>query len=60
MTTEVVIKALHNWPVKITKINPKTDEPYMTEIVPAGETRSFHVYDSQDLRIHEIQPDEKQ
>lgn len=60
MTTQITVKANHGWPVKVTGINPVSNEgsPY-GGIVPAGETRDFHCHSTMDLIIHEIQPGEE-
>lgn len=71
MTTSVVVKANHGWPVQITKLDPKTGErtgyldpvtgekcSYPVEIVPAGTERTVYVHSGQDILVHEIQPDE--
>lgn len=58
MTTKVTVSANHGWPVDVTTI-PDTEGGTSTCIrVPAGETRDFYVWKGQDLRIHEVQPDE--
>lgn len=58
MTTTVIVKANHGWPVDVTPlaiggayVAPKTR-------VAAGETREFSVHSGQDLLIHEVQPSE--
>lgn len=58
MTTEVIVKANHGWPVRVSTVDPQTNEVKNVSIVPANETRSFYVFDSQDLKIHEVQPSE--
>ena len=62
MTTEVLIKANHGWPVRVTRIYPASvggaETAAEPDVVPAGEQRSFFVYDGCDLRVHEIQPSE--
>lgn len=55
MTTKVTIHANHGWPVDVTLINPLGST---VQRVPAGETQEFHVFDTRDLHIHEVQPDE--
>lgn len=62
MTTTVIVKANHGWPVKVEGYQPNSDlrtMHYYGDIVPAGEERTFYVHSSMDLRIHEIQPDEQ-
>ena len=59
MTTEIVVKANHGWPVQVTGVHPLTRETVAYGgTVPAGETRTFHCHSSMDLTIHEIQPNE--
>ena len=60
MTTTIVVKANHGWPVDVKGISPKTGDDIETysHRVNAGETREFICHSSMDLRIHEIQPDE--
>lgn len=61
MTTTVVVKANHGWPVRVTPINPKTgdvDHQGRVEIVEKDSEQTFHVHSTRDLMIHEIQPDE--
>ncbi|NTG20018.1 hypothetical protein G6K93_05815 [Agrobacterium rhizogenes] len=58
MTTTVVVRANHGWPVKVTGVDPVTKEPTMGNyggIVPAGEARDFICHSDMDLHIHEIQ-----
>lgn len=72
MTTNIVVKANHGWPVKCTAIDPKTGEPlgyihpetkerieYPPTIVDAGSERTISVHSGADLYIHEIQPGEE-
>jgi hypothetical protein len=62
MTTTVIVKANHGWPVLVEGYQPGTDFPtksFYGGIVPKNEERTFHVHSSMDLRIHEIQPDEE-
>ena len=58
MTTTVIVKANHGWPVDVTPlaINAVYVPPKMR--VAAGETREFYVHSGQDLLIHEVQPSE--
>jgi hypothetical protein len=59
MTTEVIVKANHGWPVDVTRTHVGTLKPmYNKERVPAGVTRTFSVSSGQDLLIHEVQPSE--
>jgi hypothetical protein len=57
MTTTVTVKANHGWPVLVTKI-AKTGEK-TDLIVEPNATQDFFVHESQDLLVHEIQPDEQ-
>ncbi|NTF80834.1 hypothetical protein G6K88_07655 [Agrobacterium rhizogenes] len=60
MTTTVVVKANHGWPVDVSASNPKNGEKIETYggRVPAGETRDFICHSGMDLHIHEVQPSE--
>lgn len=59
MTTEVIVKANHGWPVDVTRTHVGTLKPmYAKERVAAGVTRTFSVSGGQDLLIHEVQPGE--
>ncbi|OYX15371.1 MAG: hypothetical protein B7Z15_00850 [Rhizobiales bacterium 32-66-8] len=61
MTTTVVVKASHGWPVDVTPKDPKTGAPlqsYPTVRVPPNEERAVYVHSGMDLHIHEVQPDE--
>ena len=61
MTTKVTVEANHGWPVKVEGLKPETNEPIphgYGYVVPAGETRTYYVHSSLDLRIHEVQPHE--
>jgi hypothetical protein len=60
MTTTVTIKALHNWPVTYTGVDPKTGEPisgYAGRVEP-GASLDVICHSTMDLRIHEVQPGE--
>lgn len=59
MTTEVIIKANHGWPVRVLPLIANGSMGFVTEVVvePGAEYRTS-VHSSQDLLIHEIQPDE--
>lgn len=61
MTTTVIVKANHGWPVRVTPVDPNTtmELPTQEVIVPRNEERTFHVHSGQDLHIHEIQPEEQ-
>lgn len=56
MTTSVVVKANHGWDVEVAKITPNGRQ---VEIVKAGTEVTVYVWDGQDLRIHELNPDAK-
>ena len=59
MTTEVIVKANHGWPVDVTRTHVGTLTPmWAKERVAAGVTRTFSVSGGQDLLIHEVQPGE--
>ncbi|MDN5786391.1 hypothetical protein [Pseudorhodobacter sp.] len=58
MTTKVTVSANHGWPVDVTFFNPDVEDEGTTFRVARGETRDFHVYDTRDLMIHEVQPRE--
>ena len=60
MTTKVTIEANHGWPVLVSAHDPKTGHanPSAGGTVPANETRTFYVHSTQDLVIHEVQPDQ--
>ena len=57
MTTKVTVDAHAGWPVRVTRITP--DGGHTDNIVAANTVQDFHVWDGQDLRIHEVQKDEK-
>lgn len=61
MTTKVTVEANHGWPVRVIAIDPRTNEPIGAgtgSVVPADGAMTFYVHSRQDLRVHEIQPDE--
>ena len=60
MTTTVIVKANHGWPVDVSGHDPKTGEKteWYGGRAAASETREFHCHSTLDLRIHEVQPDE--
>lgn len=60
MTTTIVVKANHGWPVRVTKLNPKTGQewPGQSVTVEKDTEQSISVHSSCDLLIHEVQPDE--
>lgn len=57
MTTTVIVKANHGWPVDVTPITASGENGPKSR-VSAGAEATFYVYDGQDLRIHEVQPRE--
>lgn len=61
MTTNIVVKANHGWPVKVSKLDPKTGAPlehYSAEVVEANTERTICCHSGMDLLVHEVQPDE--
>lgn len=58
MTTSVTVKANHGWSVDVTPIDVKSGEKGHTVQVPADNEQTFYVHSTQDLLIHEVQPDE--
>ena len=57
MTTEVIIKANHGWPVQVMPLTATGGAVGPVQIVPAGTEGRFAVHSGQDLMIHEIQPE---
>jgi hypothetical protein len=60
MIMKVTAEANHGWPVDVSAHHPKTGDKIESQggRVPANETWGFYIHSSQDLRIHEVQPDE--
>jgi hypothetical protein len=58
MTTEVIVKANHGWPVKVTQLWVNGDFVAAAITVKPGEEGRFCVHSSQDLHVHEVQPGE--
>jgi len=61
MTTTVVVKANHGWPVDVTPFTKNADDPAIagpTTRVPPDTEMIFSVHNGKDLLIHEVQPDE--
>lgn len=60
MTTSIVVRALHGWPVKVTPIDTSIhgDKELPFRVVEAGKEETFAIWDGRDVRIHEIQPRE--
>lgn len=57
MTTTVIVKANHGWPVQVHHVDPvygRQVEPLMT-VEPNSEAM-FYVHSGADLHIHEVQP----
>lgn len=57
MTTTVEVRANHGWPVTVTVVDLRTGNT-VTEIVQPNTTRQFYAHSTQDLTIHEVQPNE--
>ena len=56
MTTAVVVKANHGWPVDVTRKDPKTGEALAgPERVEANTERTFYIHSGMDLHVHEVQ-----
>lgn len=60
MTTAVIVRALHGWPVRVTHVQMLvTGGTVESEsLVAAGEERTFYIWSGCDLSVHEIQPSE--
>ena len=58
MSTTVIVKANHGWPVEVTPLAINAAYVPPKGRVAAGETREFCVHSGQDLLIHEVQPSE--
>lgn len=58
MTTTVIVKANHGWPVDVTRKDPETGSVVSVERVDPDTEQTFYVHNAQDLLIHEVQPDE--
>jgi len=59
MTTTVKVEANHGWRVRVTPVNPTTNEQEPPQYVEAGQTGIFAVWAGRDLLIHEVQPGEE-
>lgn len=57
MTTTVIVQANHGWPVDVTPKRPDGAEAGPTVRVAANSEKTFYVHSSQDLLIHEVQPE---
>lgn len=58
MTTTVIVKANHGWPVDVTPCDPAVRGVSLgstTRVEPNTE-QTFYVHGGQDLLIHEVQP----
>lgn len=59
MTTTVIVKAVHGWPVRVTsQMYTTTEVVSIDNIVEPNTEQTFYVYDGLDILIHEIQPNE--
>ncbi len=58
MTTTVTISANHGWHVRVTPLTADGGPVGPSQIVEAGKTGQFAVFDTQDLLIHEVQSSE--
>lgn len=58
MTTQVIIKATHGWPVRVIPLSADGSFVGPVQTVDAGAELSTCVHSGQDLLIHEIQPAE--
>ena len=57
MTTTVIVKANHGWPVSVMQVDPKTVATIgMPVTVEPNTEQTFCVHSGADLHIHEIQP----
>lgn len=58
MTTSVVVKANHGWPVLVTPKDPKTGAvmEHLVVQVESGTERTFYIHDGIDIHVHEVQP----
>jgi hypothetical protein len=55
VTTQIIVRATHNWPVEVQMLS-LTGGPAVVHRVEAGRDGTFHVHSGADLLIHEIQP----
>jgi hypothetical protein len=56
MTTAVVVKANHGWPVDVTRKDPKSGELLgPVERVEANTERTFYIHNGMDIHVHEVQ-----
>ncbi|MBO4168875.1 hypothetical protein [Cereibacter azotoformans] len=56
MTTTVIVKANHGWPVDVTPIGIETRALGMKTRVAPNTEQTFYAHSGQDLLIHEVQP----
>lgn len=52
MTTMVIVRANHGWPVEVTTVH--NGDLGVVTTVPADEEQVFYVWDGRDLLIHEV------
>ena len=57
MTTKVTVDAHAGWPVRVTRLTP--DGGHTPVIVDPNTVQDFFVWDGQDVRVHEVQPNAK-
>lgn len=57
MTTEVIVKANHGWPVEVQALQIDGGPAQVTRVEPGCEVR-FFAHSGVDLLIHEVQPAE--
>lgn len=58
MTTEIIVKANHGWPVKVTPLSANGEFVAPSTTVLPGEEGRFCVHSGKDLHIHEVPPGE--
>lgn len=56
MTTTVIVKANHGWPVDVTAKHPATGAIAWTQRVEPNTEQSFSAHNCADLVVHEVQP----
>ena len=57
MTTTVLVKANHGWPVRVIPVTADGGLTGPVQMVEPDHEGSFSVHSGQDLLIHEVQPD---
>lgn len=60
MTTTVIVKANHGWPVDVTALTVDGGRVAERQQVAIGDEQSFIVHSGQDLLVHEAQPTDTQ